>query len=173
MLPAYVDDVLDAGSGVLGTIWTFFAVGSFLGSLLWVKLGKKLPYSFSLGGVMLLWGLAPVSFSYVTSEWVVFAIMFLGGVVYAPYNIVSPTLQQTLVPNSLRGRVVGVYGLIAGLGFPIGVYLGGVVGELLGVSETILLSGLLTVGLGLLVMLNPVLRFKQTSVLPADNQKSM
>lgn len=91
--------------------------------------------------------------------------MFFGGIVYAPYNIVSPTLRQQLVPNEMRGRVFGVYGLIAGLGFPIGVYAGGLLAELVGVTQTILFSGVLTMILGLVVAAHPILRFKDVNTL--------
>jgi len=161
MLPVYVDEILNESAETLGLMWTFFAVGSFLGAIIWVKLGKKFPYSYSLGTVILLWGIVPTSLSFIDSVYMVFTLMFLGGIVYAPYNIVSPTLRQKLVPNSIRGRVFGVYGLIAGLGFPIGVFLGGLLAEYVGITNTILIGGLLTILLGITVIVHPVLRFKE------------
>lgn len=173
MFPVYVDKILHAGPETLGLIWTFFACGSFLGALLWVKLGKNIAYSFALGSVIMLWGLAPVAFGFITNEKLVYFVMFLGGIVYSPYNIVAPTLRQKLIPNSLRGRVFGVYGLIAGLGFPIGVYLGGLTGEFFGILPTILSSGILTISLGFIVFILPILRFKETNTLAVKDSGSI
>jgi MFS family permease len=165
MLPIYVDEILNQGPDTLGVMWTFFAIGSFLGALGWVRLGKKFPYSYSLGSVIMLWGIVPTSFSFISNSIIVYVLMFIGGIVYAPYNIVSPTLRQKLVPNAIRGRVFGVYGLIAGLGFPIGVYLGGLLGEYVGVSYTIMTGGCLTILLGLIVAIHPILRIKEVESL--------
>ncbi len=98
--------------------------------------------------------------------------MFFGGIVYAPFNIVSPTLRQQLVPNTMRGRVFGVYGLIAGIGFPIGVCAGGLLAELVGVTQTILFSGVLTMALGLVVAIHPILRFKDVNALDVPSSES-
>ncbi len=165
MLPIYVDEILNQGPDTLGIIWSFFAIGSFLGSLLWVRIGKMFHYSYSLGAVIILWGIVPTCFSFISSSILVFIMMFIGGVVYAPYNIVSPTLRQKLVPNAIRGRVFGVYGLIAGLGFPIGVYLGGLLAEYVGVSKTIMTGGVLTIVLGVIVATHPILRIKEVEPL--------
>lgn len=165
MLPVFIDEIVKAGPGTLGTMWSFFAVGSFVGAILWVRLGRRFPYSYSLGLVILLWGLVPTSLSFFTHIMIIYSLMFFGGTVYAPYNIVSPTLRQQLVPNAMRGRVFGVYGLIAGLGFPIGVYAGGLLAELVGVTQTILFSGVLTMILGLAVAVHPILRFKDVNTL--------
>ncbi len=172
MLPVFVDEIVKAGPGTLGTMWSFFAVGSFAGAILWVRLRRKFPYSYSLGLVILLWGLVPTSLSFHTHILIIYALMFLGGIVYAPFNIVSPTLRQQLVPNAMRGRVFGVYGLIAGIGFPIGVYAGGLLAELVGVTQTILFSGVLTMTLGLVVAIHPILRFTDVSALDVPPSES-
>ncbi|WP_285806339.1 MFS transporter [Rossellomorea marisflavi] len=122
--------------------------------------------------VILLWGLVPTSLSFHTHILIIYVLMFLGGIVYAPFNIVSPTLRQQLVPNAMRGRVFGVYGLIAGIGFPIGVYAGGLLAELVGVTQTILFSGVLTMTLGLVVAIHPILRFTDVSALDVPPSES-
>jgi MFS family permease len=169
MLPVFVDVILNAGPDTLGTMWSIFAIGSFIGALIWVKIGRRFPYSYSLGLVIFLWGIVPTSLGFVTNSIYVYILMFLGGLVYSPYNIVSPTLRQKLVPNTIRGRVFGVYGLIAGLGFPLGVYLGGLVAELVGVVNTIIMSGGLTMLLGLFVAIHPILKFKDVKPLSEES----
>ncbi|WP_181350321.1 MFS transporter [Thalassobacillus sp. CUG 92003] len=163
VLPAFVNDALQAEASVLGMMWSTFSVGALTGAALWIRLSMKLPYSYVLGVVIILWGLAPFTVAFLNEPWLIYIVMFLGGVFYAPYNIVAPTLKQRLVPNALRGRVFGVYNLIAGLGLPIGMYLGGLSGDLIGLTETVALSGVATVLLGLLVMIAKPLRIRHVS----------
>ena len=77
---------------------------------------------------------------------------------YAPYNIVEPTLEQKLVPDEIRGRVLGVLGMIAGVGFPVGTFLGGLLRDWIGASNTVFISGFFTITLGLVVFRNKSLR---------------
>lgn len=163
VLPAFVSNTLLSGPEILGLMWTFFSIGSLLGAFLWIKLSLKFPYSYSLGSIIILWGLIPIAVSLIREPLLIFGIMLVGGILYAPYNIVAPTLRQKLVPNQFRGRVFGVYGLIAGLGYPLGVYLGGIFGEVIGVTQTVALSGIVTVILGAIITALPTLRFKEVT----------
>ncbi|PFU22004.1 hypothetical protein COK76_24500 [Bacillus cereus] len=169
MLPIYVKDILLTGPESLGFMWTAFAIGAFLGSLLWVKIKRTFIYSYALGLIIILWGITPTFFVYFSNIYMIYTLMFIGGIVYAPYNIISPTIQQILIPNDKRGRVLGVIGLIGGLGFPIGVYFSGMLAEFLGASTIILGSGMLTIFLGICVIIHPSLRFSQMTDL--DNIK--
>ncbi|MFB4169662.1 MFS transporter [Virgibacillus sp. JSM 102003] len=171
VLPVFVGEFLNAGPSTLGLFWTIFAIGSLLGSLIWVRTKIRWNYSHSLGVVIFLWGLAPLTFSFFTNEYIVYFIMFLGGIVYAPYNIVEPTLEQQLIPGHLRGRVIGVIGLIAGMGFPLGTYVGGLLGENIGAANTILVSGITTVILGIIVFQHNALKFTSESIKKDANLK--
>lgn len=170
--PVFVDRILLSGPEVLGVMWSCFAVGSLAGSIIWTKLSIKVPYSYSLGSVIMLWGLIPVLLSFVVLPEVAYLLMLVGGIVYAPYNIVAPTIRQKLVPNEIRGRVFGVYGLISGIGFPIGVYLGGLMTEQFGVSLTVAGSGILTITVGLFVLFSKSLRFNDTEQLAVKSAET-
>ncbi|WP_160847616.1 MFS transporter [Pontibacillus yanchengensis] len=164
VLPVFVGKNVNGGPSTLGLIWTVFAVGALIGSFIWVRLKMDVYYSYSLGVVISLWGIAPVIMSQFTNETIIYIIMFFGGVVYAPYNIVEPTLEQQLVPDKIRGRVLGVLGMIAGIGFPVGTFLGGLLGEFIGPSLTIFLSGMFTIVLGVFVFRDKSLRLTPRDV---------
>lgn len=164
VLPVFVGSHLNSGPDTLGMIWTVFAVGALLGSFIWVRLNIPIYYSYSLGIVISLWGVAPLLISFFTNETIVYLIMFFGGMVYAPYNIVEPTLEQKLIPNHLRGRVIGVMGFIAGIGFPFDTFIGGLLGEYFGAANTLFMSGLATIILGLTVSFQRSLRFSNKDV---------
>lgn len=171
ILPVYVSTILDQGPEVLGLMWTCFAVGSFIGSLIWVRLSLKFNYSSTMGAIICLWGCVPFVLSILNQYEIVYLFMFLGGLVYSPYNIVAPTLRQKLVPNELRGRVFGVYSLISGLGFPLGLFIGGIIGENFGVIHAIVASGMMTVALGVIVFVLPTLKFHEIAPLKQDHQE--
>ncbi|MBH0175654.1 MFS transporter [Fictibacillus sp. 23RED33] len=171
VLSGYVSTTLNSGPEALGTLWTIFAVGSFFGAFLYVKLDKKFTYSIALGSTIFLWGAAATVLGFSPTIYISFIIMFFGGIVYAPYNIIAPTLEQKLVPNEIRGRVIGVIYFISGLSFPLGTYLGGILGDWVGIRETIIISGIATITLGITVMLLKPLRFKEISVLPTKKSE--
>lgn len=171
ILPVYVSTILNQGPEILGLMWTCFAVGSFIGSLIWVRLSLKHTYARTMGAIICLWGCVPFVLSILNHYQIVYIFMFLGGLVYSPYNIVAPTLRQKLVPNELRGRVFGVYSLISGLGFPLGLFIGGIIGENFGVIHAIVASGMMTVALGVIVFVLPTLKFHEIAPLKQDHQE--
>ncbi|OWT47741.1 MFS transporter [Bacillus sp. K2I17] len=169
VLSGYVSKVLDSGAETLGSLWTIFAIGSVLGAFLYVKLDKKFMYSMSLGGTIALWGIAVILLGFSPNIPMSFVIMLIGGIVYAPYNIIAPTFEQKLVPNDIRGRVLGVIYLISGLSFPLGTYLGGILGDSVGIRETIILSGIETIVLGVVVVFFKPLRFREVPILSKNH----
>ena len=56
-LPVMVDRVYHAGAGTLGLIWSSFAVGSLVGTLLWSHFRPPWGLRWFLAGVILGWGL--------------------------------------------------------------------------------------------------------------------
>src|SRR5215212_1169292 len=119
------------------------------GEVQWVLTG----YALSFGGLLLLLGRAGDLYGrrrLFMAGLAVFAVSsLLGGLAWAPWVLVSARLLQgaggaALVPASLallaatfaggeeRNRAVGIYGAMAGVGFVLGMVLGGVITQFLG-----------------------------------------
>src|SRR5215210_3678520 len=119
------------------------------GEVQWVLTG----YALSFGGLLLLMGRAGDLYGrrrlFVVGLAAFAAASLLGGLAWAPWVLVAARLLQgvggaALVPASLallaatfaggeeRTRAMGVYGAMAGVGFVLGMVLGGVIAEFLG-----------------------------------------
>lgn len=68
------------------------------------------------------------------------------------YNVTSVSFRQRVVPAAILGRATAAYRLVALGAVPVGAVLGGVAAKLLGLQDSFLAAGMLTlaclVGMG-------------------------
>lgn len=150
-LPILVSKVFHAGASVLGIIWSSFAVGSLLGTVLWSRFRPRRSLRLSISGIILCWGVFSGGVGISGHPWQAMLIMFLGGVTFAPYNILAATMQQKLIPDRHRGKVYGVMQSITSVGLPIGQLAGGFLVKEIGAGTTIFAGGVATILLGIVV----------------------
>lgn len=148
-LPFMVSRVYHAGAGTLGLIWSAFAIGSLMGTFLWIRFRPPWSLRWIIAGVILGWGLFSGLAGFTTHPWEAMLALFCGGLVYAPYNIVAATWQQRLVPDYLRGSVFGVFQAVTSSGLPVGQLVGGLAITAIGAGHTMVVGGAATVALGL------------------------
>jgi MFS family permease len=133
----------DSGFGVF---LTTLAAGSLVGSWItpWMErtLGrsKLLGVSVVASGLMLLAPLLRV-------PWVVGVALFVTGIPFMAWNIVTVSLRQRIVPDRLLGRVNSGYRLLAWGTMPIGAGLGGLLAELFGVRLVFVAGGVASLAL--------------------------
>ncbi len=152
-MPVMVDRVYHSGAGTLGLVWSSFAVGSLLGTLLWSRFRPQWSLRWVITGVIIGWGLFSGLTGFTTHPWEAMLTLFGGGLVYSPYNIVVATWQQRLIPDHLRGSIFGVFQSVTSSGLPVGQLIGGVVISVWGAGATIAVGGACTVLLGLVIAL--------------------
>lgn len=150
-LPVLVSREFHTGASVLGLIWSSFAVGSLLGTILWSRFRPQWSLRLSISGIILCWGAFSGGVGISGHPWQAMLMMFLGGVTFAPYNILAATMQQKLIPDRHRGKVYGVMQSITSVGLPIGQMAGGFLVKGIGAGSTILVGGIATVMLGIVV----------------------
>lgn len=155
ILPAFGDGL--GGPAVYGLLLGALGTGRLIGSLLGpyferVAYGHLTIVGFSLaGGAWLAAAYAPTTALTVG----------LFGLAWIPAGIngvLTSTLNQTIFPVDLLGRVSSVKGTASGATLPVGSLAGGVIAEVLGVTATM---GLAAVGFGFTgtyVLLRPRLR---------------
>lgn len=79
--------------------------------------------------------LAPLFFGilgFVTNAWAALGVAFLGGAALGVINVYLMSMVQMATPDEVRGRVLSVLMTLSGGLMPIGMVLGGVVGDLTG-----------------------------------------
>ena len=133
LLPFYVELQLGVGVAWYGFLLAAIGAGSILGYGLagaWTVSGTQqgILLRASLLGVTVLIGLLAI----VTLPFVALALMLAVGVLSGFINIHVLTLFQTRTPKAIRGRVLSLVVTLASAVTPLGMLLGGVLGDLTG-----------------------------------------
>ncbi len=152
-LPVLIAQKFHGQASMLGMMWSSFAVGALLGTLLWGRFRPQWSVRWVTSSIIVCWGLCSGILGLAQSPWLAMASLFLGGFTYAPYNVIYATCQQRLVPDQIRGKVYGATTTMTGAGLPVGYLMGGVMVASLGAPLTVLIGGAACVLLGLGVFL--------------------
>jgi len=123
-LPVYSRDVLEAGAGGYGLLWSAFGAGALAG-LVTVPLVRRLRPGLALAGNALAWGTALLPLLIVTGIAPAMLALAVGGLIWAPYVTLESSLLQRLVPAHLLGRVFGVRRAVSAAAVPLGAAAGG------------------------------------------------
>lgn len=123
----FVQEILGLEADAFGLLLTGAAAGGVLGSLLASRLSRVLGSGTSLF-VTLTGSCVTLAVTGLTSSWgVVWAMAALGSFLAVLWNVITVSLRQQIIPDSLLGRVNSVYRLFAWGMMPIGSVLGGVI----------------------------------------------
>jgi MFS family permease len=143
--PIYAKDIFAGGPDTLGMLLSAIGVGGIAGGFVTASLGK-----FDRRGVLQLASLLLLSFSLIgfafsIALWMAIACMVLAGFFEMIFLTTNTTLLQLSIPDSLRGRVMGIVSLRSGL-MPVGAFIAGIGADLVGPrTMTIFFSGIIGV----------------------------
>lgn len=152
LFPFYVELYLHAGPSWYGFLMASLSIGAVAGFILAGTL--RLSGTRRMRGVLTAMFLYPVCFStlaLVRTPWLAVAALFAGGVTVGVINVYLVTLLQAATVSELRGRVMGLLGTLVGGLIPLGMALGGVVGDLTGKNVPLII--LVTSGIAFLIIL--------------------
>ena len=115
LMPVFAEDVLHVGADGLGVLMLASGIGSLIGSITVVTIGKsvghqKLELFFGLFGAAMLAAFA-------LSPWYPLSIILVSLTAFATtsFMVVNMTVIQVTTPDYIRGRVVSVRFLVIGL----------------------------------------------------------
>ena len=144
LMPVVARDVLHAGAAGYGALTAAVGVGALLGALGIAVLSGRIPKgrTLVLGGSS--FGLALVVFALSRSFTLSLFLLPLTGCAMILNNALTNTLLQTLVPDDLRGRVMGFYSFVfVGLA-PLGALQAGLLAEHYGAPVAVATGGIVT-----------------------------
>lgn len=147
-LPLYVSTVLGDDAATLGLLWMAFAIGSLAGSLLFSLVNWRLSTGYTLGLIIVLWGLATLPLGMFARPDTALAAMALAGLTFAPYGVLYRTYLQRQIPGELLGRVLTAIRTITGTGLPVGSFLAGILIPLTGIRHLFVLAALFCIVAG-------------------------
>ena len=156
LMPVFAAEVLDSPSRSLGYLFSAYGAGALIGTLSLASLGKV-----QHKGIMLLIaamgsGLAMVAFSFTSTLWFSIPALVAMGATQMFYMATNNTLIQSIVPDTLRGRVLSLFMLDFAL-VAVGAIMAGAIVQTFGISNGFFFGG--AVAFSLFVILGLV--FKQ------------
>ncbi len=158
LLPVFADDVLGVGARGFGALEAAAGLGALAGTIVVVKLGAGRHTGPAMLGGAFLFGLLIAAFSMTRSLPLAMALLVGAGLMQSLYLNLAMTTIQLLVPDELRGRVMGVWSVTWFL-IMVGGFLSGTAATLMGTPTAIALGALAvsTFSVALLVLV-PELR---------------
>ena len=144
MMPVFAEDILGQGPGAMGIILSAGGVGSLLTTAWMGTRGTSRHKGLVLIGGAVMNGLAIATFAF-TAEYVgsyplAIALMFSIGVFTTLYMISIMSSLQIMVPDRMRGRVMGFYGMTYSI-LPLGGMQAGFMATFVGVPVAIAIGG--------------------------------
>ena len=115
LMPMFALEILKVGAGGQGLLMSVGGVGSLITSLWLASRGGERPMRLLIIGGGIMSGVAVGAFG-LTSEylgyfWLAMVLMFAIGVFNTMFTTSSQTALQLMVPDEIRGRVMGFYGM--------------------------------------------------------------
>lgn len=123
----FAQEILNLNAAGFGLLSSAGAVGGVAGSFLAARLGKAFGSGANLLICLVTGGLASIAIGLTSSAvlvWLMYAVTAFGVVLW---NVTTVSLRQSIIPDRLLGRVNSVYRFFGWGMMPIGIFLGGIV----------------------------------------------
>ncbi len=143
LIPAFAQDVLHLGAHGYGMLMAGSGVGALAGALTVASAGHILPTRImALGGIGI-FSAALALFAFNKNIYVGTLLLAIVGFGIVLYFSTSNTVLQSIVPDEMRGRVMGIWTLIFGGMIPLGSLQAGLMADFLGTPATIAIGALI------------------------------
>jgi MFS family permease len=157
LMPAFAHDVLHLGANGYGMLMAGSGVGALAAALTVASAGHILPTRFmALGGIGIFSG-ALALFAFTRNLYLGTLLLAIVGFGIVLYFSTSNTVLQSIVPDEMRGRVMGIWTLIFGGMIPLGSLQAGLMADFLGTPATMAIGALIC-ALAAVVTLNVIRR---------------
>jgi MFS family permease len=155
LMPAFAHDVLHLGANGYGLLMAGSGVGALVGALTVASAGHILPTrTMALGGVWI-FSVTLTLFAFNKNLYAGVALLAVVAFGIVLYFSTSNTVLQSIVPDEMRGRVMGIWTLIFGGMIPLGSLEAGLMADFIGTPATMAIGALIC-ALAAIVTLNVV-----------------
>src|SRR6266705_7227841 len=143
LMPAFARDVLGRGANGYGILMSASGTGAVIGALAVATFGHLVtPRKIALGGVWL-FSASMLALSFTKSFPFALVFLFAAGFGMLLFFSTSNTVLQTIVPDEMRGRVMGVWSLVFGAMIPLGSLEAGALAHWLGTPFALALGAII------------------------------
>ena len=140
LLPVFSKDILHVGSSGYGLLMTVSGVGAVCGTIAVASVSHRGHRGKILIAGSFVFGALLAAFGFSESYTFSLSVLALAGFFNSLYMTNVVTLLQTLVPDALRGRVMGIYSLTWSL-MPIGGMQSGLLAGVVGAPLAVAVGG--------------------------------
>jgi MFS family permease len=132
---------LHTGKFGYALLFTAFAVGGLVGTLVAEAVGRRVSIGRLLVGVIALCAVSEIVMGAVPRLWLAGSMAMLQGLGGMVWNIVTVSLRQRIIPSELMGRVNSVYRSIGWGTMPLGALAGGLIAQGFGLRAPFIFAG--------------------------------
>ena len=157
VMPVFAEAAFGSAAD-LGLLYGVFGGAALAGSLAFSAIGHRLPRRITFVGCFAVIPLLYLTMATLPTLELAAAALVVAGVASGPVNPLINTVLFELVPVELRGRVFGAVRAAAWAAIPLGVLVGGVVVDAIGVAATFLTIGSCYLLVTLYGFFNPAFR---------------
>lgn len=147
LMPALAVQTLHVGAVELSILTGAVGAGSLLGAVLITRLAGIRRRGVLLAGALGALGVLLAVLGLQTSMAGAVGVLFVLGILQQVFMGVVSIILQLAAPDHLRGRIMSIQSTIFLTGMPVGVFVLGTLGSLVGVSNSILIGGIVTVAI--------------------------
>lgn len=144
LMPVFAKDILEVGPSGLGFLLSAGGSGALAGTIIISALGDIRRKGLMITLSALLFGSFIIAFGLSNWYWLSLILLFFAGLVNAFYTISVMTTLQILVPDRLRGRVMGIYALTWSIG-PLSAMQAGAIAIVIGAQGAVAIGGIVIV----------------------------
>jgi MFS family permease len=150
LMPVYARDILHAGSRGYGFLQSASGAGALIGAIM-VALSASSPRKGLLAlGALMVFGVILMGFAFATWFPLSLGLVFFIGMANDFFLTMVSSILQLRLPDGLRGRVMGVYGLTWSF-MPIGGAIAGTIAEYASASLAVAVGALFVFAVSLFV----------------------
>jgi len=137
LLPGFADQVFGRGVDAYSTMLTVHGIGAMIGGYFLASRGGVAGFVRLMVWSLILLAVSLIVFTTVQVYWVALPIMFITGLAFVVQGVAIQTLLQTSVQADMRGRVMGIYGVVARGGPALGALIMGWLSEIFGLPAPV------------------------------------
>ena len=155
LMPSFADEAFHVGADRIGYLLGVAGAGALMGTVFIANLKPHHPKGLVIAAAAVSYGIWLVLFSLTAWQGAYFLAMgalFFVGASYSTYLVGGMSTLQQLVPDRLRGRVMGLFGATWSL-VPLGMAMGGTVAQYTDAATAVTIGAVITflVALGVLL----------------------
>jgi predicted MFS family arabinose efflux permease len=148
LAPVFARDILHVGPAGLGFMLSMSGVGAILGLIALGMLGDVERKGLLITGGSTAFGVTLLFFAVSETYVLSLAAIFLMGAAGTLFMTTVQTTLQLRVPDELRGRVMGVYGMTHNIG-PLGSLQAGIIADSFGAPAAVAVGGIMIISFAL------------------------